>query len=184
MRSYTFALLILIPSMAACARAKPPAPVDVSSLPPLPRSSIAAVVQSRDKLGLNDEQVRRLEEIDQEREKADAVVEDEADKRDQEAKATAKANNATGPIPAGGRGGGGHAGGRGIRSGASSAHHKAGDETATDQAKLDDNDTKAFLEAEQVLTEGQRDAAREIASDYRAELFDRRRLDQGSTADK
>jgi hypothetical protein len=40
--------------------------------------------------------------------------------------------------------------------------------------QLDDNDTRAYLEIEeQVLTEAQRPAAREIASAYREALYDR-----------
>jgi hypothetical protein len=39
---------------------------------------------------------------------------------------------------------------------------------------MDDNDTQAYLEAENVLTEAQRPKAREIATQYREELWDQR----------
>jgi hypothetical protein len=38
--------------------------------------------------------------------------------------------------------------------------------------QLDDNDTRAYLEAEQLLTEQQRPRAQEIASAYREALYD------------
>ena len=40
--------------------------------------------------------------------------------------------------------------------------------------KLDDNDTSAYLEAEDVLTDTQKPGAREIASRYRQQRFERR----------
>jgi hypothetical protein len=40
--------------------------------------------------------------------------------------------------------------------------------------RLDDNDTKAYLDAEEILTEAQRSRARDIAEDYREQLYDRR----------
>jgi hypothetical protein len=43
-----------------------------------------------------------------------------------------------------------------------------------DSARADENDTAAYLEAEQVLTETQRPAARDIATRYREERFDLR----------
>ncbi len=39
---------------------------------------------------------------------------------------------------------------------------------------MDDNDTQAYLEAENVLTEAQRVQAREIASKYREQIWDQR----------
>jgi hypothetical protein len=179
LRSSLCGLLLLMSSLTSCARAKPPPPVDVSSLPPLARSSIAAIVQSRDKLGLTDEQVGRLEEIDRERQKADDVISDAAAEREQTAKAAAKASHATGPVPAGG-GAGGPGGGRGRRYRGSPTAGAGG--PPTEQDRLDDDDTKAFLDAEQVLTEAQRDEAREIASDYRAELYERRDLERRAAA--
>ena len=54
------AVLLLTPALMACAHEKPSAPVDATTLPPLPRSSVAAVVQQRAKLGRTDDQVRNL----------------------------------------------------------------------------------------------------------------------------
>jgi hypothetical protein len=47
------------------------------------------------------------------------------------------------------------------------------------EAKLDDADTRAFLKAEAALTPAQRERAREIASGYREQLFDRREQQRG-----
>jgi hypothetical protein len=39
---------------------------------------------------------------------------------------------------------------------------------------LNEADTKAYLDAEEVLTEDQRAPAREVASEYREQLYERR----------
>jgi hypothetical protein len=182
------AFVFLAPALLSCAHEKPAPAVDVSSLPPLPRSSIAAVVQARAKLGLTDDQVRDLEEIDQARVKADAAVTDEAAQKQKAAQA-AGASAAGGPPASGARGGGMGGGGPhggGMRGGGmggrrgprASPEAANGTAPATLQDRLDENDTKAFLDAEQVLTEVQRDPAREIASDYRAQLYERRELER------
>jgi hypothetical protein len=50
---------------------------------------------------------------------------------------------------------------------------------------MDDNDTKAYFDAETFLTEAQRSDAREVASDFRAALADRREaLRQRAEAEK
>ena len=188
-------VLLLAPALAACAHEKPSAPVDVASLPPLPRSSIAAVVQQRAKLGLTDDEVRDLEEIDQAREKANAAFTDEVA---QKQKATQAASTSAGSSPpAGGgqgggmggggmRGGGMRGGGMGGRRGPPQGASEAANATApaTIQDRLDENDTKAFLDAEQVLTEVHRDPAREIASDYRAQLYERREIERQKSGAK
>jgi hypothetical protein len=46
-------------------------------------------------------------------------------------------------------------------------------------ARLDDADTAAFLRAEPVLTAAQRERAREIATSYREQLFERREAMRG-----
>ena len=86
-RLATCAMLLLPPALMACAHETRSAPVDATTLPPLPRSSIAAVVQQRVKLGLTDEQVRGLEEIDREREKTDVAFTDEVAKNQKAAQA-------------------------------------------------------------------------------------------------
>lgn len=178
------AVLLLAPALTACAHEKPSAPVDVASMPPLPRSSIAAVVQQRVKLALTDDEVRDLEELDQAREKANAAFMDEVAQKQKAAQA-AVASAGSGPPAGGGQGGG--MGGGGMRGGGMGGHRGApqgvseaanATAAATIQDRLDENDTKAFLDAEQVLTEAQRDPAREIASDYRSQLYERRELEQ------
>jgi hypothetical protein len=185
MRSHLHALFALVPLLLACAHEKPSAPVDVGSLPPLPRSSIAAVVQQRAKLALTDDQVRDLEELDQAREKANAAILDEVAQKEKAARAAASGNGGTtsgaaagGSRGGGMRGGGMRGGGMGGRRGPPAGEAPHGADQPTVQDRLDENDTKAFLDAEQVLTEAQRDPAREIASDYRAQLYDRRELER------
>jgi hypothetical protein len=74
-------------------------------------------------------------------------------------------------------GGSGMGGGRHNRGGEGSERHS--DAVAQ---RIDDNDAQAFLEAESVLTEAQRPRAREIAEQYREQLFDWRKAQskQGS----
>ena len=48
------------------------------------------------------------------------------------------------------------------------------DRAATLEDRFDENDTKAYLDAEGVLTDGQRERAREIASDCREQLYEQR----------
>lgn len=67
---------------------------------------------------------------------------------------------------------GGGRGGRMPRMPASGPKEK--DRHLSLQDRLDSNDTKAYLDGEELLTEAQRDRAREIASDYRAALYDQR----------
>ena len=65
-------------ALSACAIAPRPAPATPgATLAPLPRSSIAAVVLQRGELGLTEDQVRRLELVDQRREAEDAAIRDE-----------------------------------------------------------------------------------------------------------
>ena len=173
------AVLLSTPALGACAHQKPAA-VDATPLPPLPRSSIAAVVQQRAKLALTDDQVRDLEEIDHEREKADSALTDEVAQKQKAAQAAA-ASAGNGPPAGGGRGGGMRGGG--MRGGGMGGRRgpPPGNEAGapvTLQDRLDENDTKAFLDAEQVLTEAQRDLASEIASDYRAQLYERREVER------
>lgn len=183
---------VLFLSLVSCAHDEPPTPTNVASLPPLPRSSIAAVVQQRATLKLTDDQVRDLEALDQDREKANAALLEEVAQKQKASAAGSSgsggARNApsTGGMTGGGmngggmRGGGMRGGGMGGRRGAPVASHPsaAGPDAATVQDRLDENDTKAFLDAEQVLSDAQRDPAREIASDYRAQLYERRELEK------
>ena len=185
-------------SSRSLARAHHPtqAPVDPSTLPPLPRSSLAAVILHRSELGLTDDQVRELEQIDRRRESEDAAV-----RADLAAKAkpattsptsggggTGNAGGATGSGMGGGRMGGMRGGrmggGRGFRA-PSNNGPSSGQRAVKLEDLLDDDDTKAYLDGEEVLTEPQREQAREIASDYRAQIYDRRELlKQPATSNK
>jgi hypothetical protein len=162
-----------------------------AQLPELPRSSIAAVIGRRQELGLTDDQVRDLELRDLERQKEDATVLDEvARKRKSAADARAAGQggggaaqgtgNPSGGMRGGGMGGGmrgGGMGGRGPRGGAGRSSAPAPEiSEASIQDRLDANDTKAFLDAESSLADGQKDRAREIASDFREKLYERREL--------
>ena len=73
------------------------------------------------------------------------------------------------------RGGGMHGGrmGGGIPSSGSSGVRKT-DRQATLEDRLDENDTKAYLDAESLLTDAQKGRAREMASDYRERLYEER----------
>jgi hypothetical protein len=59
---------------------------------------------------------------------------------------------------------------------------KEGDRETTLEDRLDENDTKAYLDVEGVLAEGQKSRAREIASDYREQLYERREKARGRSA--
>ena len=169
-----------------------PAPVSAAASPaagsaPLPRSSIAAVVLRRAELGLTDEQVGEMEKIDQEREQENAVAREELDKeRKQSASGSPSAagsgGGAASPQGMGGRGMGGGMRGGGMRGGrmrgaipaSGTAAGKKTDRQGILEDRLDENDTKAYLDAEGVLTEAQKDRARDIASDYRERLYEQR----------
>ena len=135
--------------------------------PPLPRSSIAAVLQHKGELQLSEEQVRRLQDLNDQLERQNAALRQEADKK----KAGGQPpSNALQPGMGGrSRGGmGGHATG-GKRGAPSNA---MGPMSA--EERMDDNDTNAYLEAEKFLSESQRPRALEIASRFREESWDRR----------
>jgi hypothetical protein len=130
--------LSLAGAAAGAAEPSPKAPPKL-----LPRSSVAAVLAHRAALGLDDDQVRRLEAID-----------DELQRRNAELPAAAPA----------GRPGGRRPGSRG----------DARRPPADPERVRNDNDTAAYLRAEEILRPEQRDRAREIAERYREELYDQR----------
>ncbi len=193
-------LFLLVLSHASCADDPPPpaaTPASMASpakLAQLPRSSIAAVVQHRAELGLSDDEVRDLELRDQERESEDAAIRDEVERRRkqaQEAKPASASGAGTGAgSPASGRSG--RMGGGGMRSGGMGGGMRGGgmggraprgsgagstNEThqeASVQDRMDANDTKAYLDAEDLLKAEQRERAREIASEFREKLYERR----------
>ncbi len=152
----------------ACAHAPPP-PAPTPEVPRpillLPRSSIAAVMEHRGALELTDEQVDRLRARDDELEKAQATLRAAFDRKQAEA-ASHPAQQSM--IP----------GGPGSR------HHKQPPSDAAAGPKptlklleeqMDDNDTRAYLAAEAaVLSEKQRDPARDVAEKYREDLYEQR----------
>lgn len=187
-----FSLLLAL-AQAACASPPPPVaavPNTQAALPPLPRSSIAAMVLHRVEIGLTDEQVSEMEELDQKRETENAAVREEMGKKSQQGQAAPSSNSGAGSrsvasqgiqgsgMGGGMRGGGMHGGRMGGRSAAPGAGSgKEADRAAALDDRLDENDTKAYLDAENVLTEAQKTRTREIASDYRERLYE-----QGETA--
>jgi len=194
-------LLALAALVPACADAPPPpaetpatqaTPAAAKPLPPLPRSSIAAVVQHRGELGLTDEQIEAMEKRDREREEEDRALRAEDDKKRKAAQeasqSAANAQNAAPPgrAPGGGMRGGGMGGGamRGGGMGGPPGRHGPGTDPGKPAGdalddRLDADDTKAYLDIEDLLTPAQREPAREIASDYRAQLYDRRQQHRG-----
>jgi hypothetical protein len=192
--------LSLVLAQVACATPPPPpavaaVPTNQAALPPLPRSSIAAVVLHRAEVGLTDEQVSEMEQLDQKRETENATVREELGKKSQQGQSAPSTNSGAGNGSAapqgmqgsgmgnGMRGGGMHGGRMGGRSappGAGSG--KEADRAATLDDRLDENDTKAYLDAENLLTEAQRARAREIASDYREQLYEQRERARANSA--
>ncbi|HXN42404.1 MAG TPA: hypothetical protein VN918_11480 [Myxococcaceae bacterium] len=135
--------------------------------PPLPRSSIAAVLAARGELNLTVEQLGQLEKMDEQLEKANAPIRSEIQRLTQGGVTSNPAAGSTGR----------RAGGAGSRRrgepGAGSPRTGRG-APGTLQERIDDNDTQAYLQAESVLTPEQQPRAREIASRFREELWDRR----------
>lgn len=135
------------------------------ALPPLPRSSIAAVLAARGELKLTEEQVRQLERMDEQLEKANAPMRSEIQRLTQ-GEPTPTQGSAARRVGGAGRGRRGEPGGGSART------ERA--PLGTVQQRIDDNDTQAYLQAENVLTPEQQPRAREIASRFREELWDRR----------
>jgi hypothetical protein len=156
-----FAPLVAV-LFAGCAAAPPPRPAPAPPPAELPRSSIAAILLHRDELGLTPEQVGALERRD------DQLAREDAGLRAAVARSnpSTSAPGATSPPASGASSG---KGGRRQHSGGASDARKPTDLLT----KLDDNDTRAYLEVEErVLTEAQRPKAQEIASKYREALYD------------
>jgi hypothetical protein len=180
----------LLPLVLACATAKPvPLPPDPATLPPLPRSSLAAVLGHRGELDLTDDQVRLLQRLDDHLQEEDAAIQAEAakepppEKRKKEdtfeppmdsPSSAANPGNGMG-MGMGGRGGGGGRHGTNQFKDKPAAKPVPVDKPL--QERLDDNDTEAYENAERsVLKDSQTERARDIASKYREELFDRREM--------
>jgi hypothetical protein len=181
----------LIFCLAFTLGADPPSASPASPLP-LPRSSIAAVLALRGELGLDAVQVKQLEDRDS------ALQKQTADLRDQLEAATSRsragggqkggrpsgAGEAAPPAmspsdaahPEDGGGGGRHGGGMSGRHGGGGrrAALDPGARAADLQGRIDDADTAAWLAAEPLLREPQRERARAVAEKYREALADER----------
>jgi hypothetical protein len=189
-RSFAGVTLVTLLWLAlGCAHGQPPPPVDApppAPLLPLPRSSIAAVIAHQGELGLTPEQVDRLIARDAELDKVQTALREAQSHQAAPGRARTSASPAAGQpsggspsdapppvVPPGSPAGGGYGG-----------RHRGQPRTQTSQAQptgpkledqLDDNDTRAYLAAEaDILTEAQRDPAREIAEKYREALYDQR----------
>src|SRR5262249_15469376 len=158
--------------MSACATERSAGLPLIVPLPPLARSSVAAVLTHREALQLTPEQIRALEEIDDRRERllgplrsTSGDVADGGAPAPETASApeTSEPPRRRGGMRGGGRGGGGRRSSRG--------NQRSDDERGKLLlARWDEADTRAYLEAENVLGEAQRNPAREIASKFRADL--------------
>ena len=139
----------------------------------LPRSSIAAVIAHRSELRLDDAQIGRLQELDddlqRQRDRLGAPAPRPAAARDAGAVAPPGA-----PSPADDAR---HAGSAGHHGGGRHARREKGADAPAPldrESAWNDADTAAYLRAEEVLRPEQRDAAREIAERYREALYDAR----------
>ncbi len=165
----------------ACASAPKPAPptVPTRSPAPLPRSSILAVLSDRAALRLDDDQAKRLEQLQADLDRRQADI--------RQGKATPAApevtTNAAGARPVEGRRRSGRALGdsTGSQRGRDASKGSRGGGANVDRA-LDDADTAAFLEAEKIFRDGQRERAREVAEKYREDLFDAREAARRTTS--
>jgi hypothetical protein len=164
---------------------KPPPPP--AALPPLPRSSIAAVLEHRNELELEDDQVLRLQDMDESLEVNNAALRAQFLRDKPDAGGAGHPHlvhgDSSGSTGAGagmggpGMGGGGMGGRGGRRGGDPSGYGDEQSEAARYRHlldQIDNNDTRAYLEAEELLTDAQKPRARAIATKYRADLSDRR----------
>lgn len=174
--------LLLLLAAAGCAGGRP-VPKESANLPPLPRSSIVAVLAHRSELALTDEQVATLAVADAElQQKFDRLRAEGGLPPQPPATAGQGPGPGGGPPPTpGGMGGGPHGGGGpgtkdgSPKGGAAAAQRRdPARAQAVLDASLDAADTAAFLKAEQVFTAAQLERAREFANAYREQLFDRR----------
>lgn len=125
----------------------------------------------RDELALSDEQVHGLQEIDEQlADRVGRVAEIKDHVR------TPRDGGVARRPPPGAAGGRGLGGRRGMgRSRASGGAPENPNRPKTLQDHLDDLDTQAYLQAEEeILTDAQKERARDIAEEYREALYDRR----------
>jgi len=178
------AVAVLLALVVACVRGRPARPAPVPKRPPY-CSSVAAVLAHRAELGLTDEQVKKLEQLDDQLQVANATIRNEnppLDRAGRPDQPGARDGKRPGDQEAGEMGGGpgmqmGGGRGMGPMGGRSpNAMGNSADDAAkrTDDARkrMDDNDVKAFLDGEALLTGAQSSRAREIAEQYREQLYE------------
>ena len=187
MTKFWFPIVLL---MFACAHGSDP--YGARENQPLPNrpdchSSVEAVLTHSDELRLTAEQVVALSAIDQ---RLRAENESIASRKVEGGKASGGSPPAgsgnpgaqgSTPSPQGGAGnsggpGGRMGGGRGrgrMPMGGSNGSPAPGGHTAKSmEERMDENDSKAYFDAEEILDASQRERAREVAEDYRERLFD------------
>ena len=199
--------LALLPGvvLVACATAAPK-PEGPPPVRPAARSSIDAVVSHRSELELTDEQVTKLQALDDERERKASEVRAElqaarGDSTERHGGGTrggpasgngSPAGMSPGGMGSGGMGGGGMGrggmgrmgGGHGGMGPAAGPGAAQGHDAQQAWVRLDDLDTQAYLSTESIFKDdAQRERAAIVATKYREELFNfreamkRRRLE-------
>jgi hypothetical protein len=155
--------LALLALISGCASPQQPRSSPAGALPALPRSSIAAILAHRDELALAEAQVRQLEARDDQLARENAPLRARLEGSPDPSGASRSGSVAPVGSPPGRPGGGARHGGT-----------RDPARPADPIARMDDNDTRAYLEIEaNVLTEAQRPRAQEIASEFRSALYDR-----------
>jgi hypothetical protein len=160
--------------LAACASSPEERPASDAArpTPPAMKSSLAVLLEHRDELALGEAQVAWLEKREQQLGEENAPLR----KTLEEAFAHRGEGAARGGFGGGGMRGGGMRGG-GMRGGmgGGGAHRGAMSEQRqrgrTALLEMQDNDTRAYTEAETQLTEAQKPRARELISQEREKLF-------------
>jgi hypothetical protein len=165
--------------------------------PPLFHSSVAAVLAHQGELQLTEEQTTKMGDIDRQMLAANEAIraanQPGGNSKDKKAATpgsgksseatpgSAPTNNGQDSNSPGGSGGGrgpGGGGGRGMGRGGGFRHGLPGGSSSSEakhpdaQAQMDENDTKAYFDAEALLSQEQQLKARDIAEAYREQLYE------------
>jgi len=176
--------------LAACAHGSDPSLAEENHpVPPRPvcRSSIEAVLMHSSELHLTADQVVALSTVDQKlRTENEALSSEKSAEKKAPAGSQPSApthsgsqgaspqNQGSGANPGGhgGRMGGGRGMGRMPMGGSRGAPTPGRHEAQSLEERMDDNDTRAYYAAEEILDASQREPARALAEEYREQLFD------------